>query len=424
MAFSHAKTLNRLSRSSLIDLILTWIEQHPNCPPYLVDNRSLNEVDEEDYLYPPAESVWALKQIYEALKREEDEVSKKDIVDRIVDGDWRRGLSLQQLAMIDFAYLEQNDTALRWSALKVVPLEREQADESELPPTKRRKVVEHPLPKYPQTTISTFVATLKAEISPLVKAHYFLHRLPPPSNLSVLRLYISPNSAFGPKGSKISKLADHTMDLSRVVYIALPDSCPYIYVALSGSANSTSRRNSSKVSTMQVDMAVMKKIILEAIPKALSRPQERWALQSTKLVAKSLKAICQLRGNGRVGSGGGAYSVFVKENQESKDRSPVEIQPRSQETKNDIERTLDTRFGFMDGQHHAALDRVHVKIENLVATPAVTSNESSSSISLTFSGLDVFRGLKELAQLGPSYLDLDKVPAWMTGEEGVTSLIV
>src|ERR1700709_1050423 len=74
----------------------------------------------------------------------------------------------------------------------------------------------------------------------------------------------------------------------------------------------------------KVDMAAMKRIVFEAIPKALSRPQQRWALESTKLVAKSLKTMCELRGNQKPGTGGGAYSIFAESNQSS-DNSPVDV---------------------------------------------------------------------------------------------------
>jgi hypothetical protein len=43
---------------------------------------------------------------------------------------------------------------------------------------------------------------------------------------------------------------------------------------------------------------------------------------------------------------------------------------------------------------------------------------------MTFTGTDVFRGVKQLAELGPNYVDLDKLPAWMTGELGLSSMTV
>jgi len=125
MAPILAKSLNRLSKETILELALAWLEENRTCAPYLRNNRTGFEADEEDYLHTPAESIEELRQLYDNLRKDVAKLAKRDIIDRIVDGDWRRGLSLHQHAMIDFAALEQNYTALRWSALRVVQLEVE-----------------------------------------------------------------------------------------------------------------------------------------------------------------------------------------------------------------------------------------------------------------------------------------------------------
>jgi len=184
----------------------------------------------------------------------------------------------------------------------------------------------------------------------------------------------------------------------------------------------------------KVDMAAMKRIVLEAIPKALSRPQQRWAMESTNLVAKSLKTMCELRGSQKPGTGGGAYSVFA-EAEESIDKSPVDVQMAEDEVagKDDRQRLIERRFGYMSGEHYAAIDRVHVKLSNVVQLDdpeeyedsrlsADHEAETGCNVMLNFSGSDVFQGLKQLAELGPNYVDLDKMPAWMTGELGLSTI--
>ncbi|OAP55366.1 hypothetical protein AYL99_10339 [Fonsecaea erecta] len=479
MAPILARSLNRLSKETILELALTWLGNNRNCAPYLRDNRTGFEADEEDYLHTPAGSIEELRQLYDDLKRNVEKVSKRDIIDRIVDGDWRRGLSLHQHAMIDFAALERNDHALRWSALKLVPLEVEEQkgmeddDDDSHPPKKRRKLM-HPEAEapYPQVSPQAFLSALKAEISPLVKAHYHLHRMPPPCKLTILRLYITPNSAFAPKRSKVPARAKQATDAGRIMYIALPDSCPYIYISISGSSLGSSGRSSGTTGRVmaKVDMAATKRIILEAIPKALSRPQRRWALDTTKLVAKSLKTMCELRGNQMPGSGGGAYSVFAAGTKTS-EKSPVHVLRDESDKENDERlRQVEKRFGEMSGEHHAPLDRFCVKLrkqpdeENDKRLPLVQKpfgkdmsgaqhaplgcfsmglhniiplelDEKDSSeeqdrdggssrggTAVTFCGSDVFQGLKELAKLGPKYVDLDKMPSWMTGELGVSSV--
>ena len=432
-----ARSLNRLERESILDLVRLWLHDG-HCSPYLVQNRNFLEADEEDYLHTPAENVEALREIYKGLKENTDSCTKKDIIDRIVDGDWRRGLSLRQHAMIDMAYLEQADIALRWSALRLVPLEPEQSkveEPKELQDRrKRRKLNDHdhdPDSIYPQVSPPAFLAALKAEISPLVKAHYHLHRLPAPYNISVIRLYISSLSTFRPCRSHIPRRAKHATDTARVMYIALPESCPYIYVSLSGSTGASSRTKSSRGSrggmATKVDMAAMKRIVIEAIPKALSRPQQRWALDSTKLTARSLHSIAALRGSIIPGSGGGAYSIFCSADTSSA-TSPVDVQSQQLKQTEVGLLPVERRFGSMDGPHHAALDRVHVTLQDAPRIGQTNGVDmaviDAAPIGLNFSGNDVFSGLKKLAELGTDYLNLDKMPAWMTGELGVSSLKV
>lgn len=438
MATVLVKSLNRLSRSSLIDLALKWLQQISPCQPYLALNRTINESEEEDYLFTPAEDLEELRQIYNRLRLDET-TAKGHVVDRIVDGDWRRGLSLHQLAMVDLAYLEQHDTVLRWSALRLVPLDDTSAksDNRDGPPTKKRRV-HHESPEYPSISPSAFVAALKSEISPLVKAHYHLHRLPAPYDLAVLRLYISPRGAFAPRNSSVPRPYSHATNPGRMMYIALPDSCPYVYISVSGS--STPAQNAGSVRTKnggvqaKVDMASMKRIILGAIPKAMSRAHERWALEQTRLTTKSLKTICRLRGNAKPGTSGGAYSRFVSNKHDKQDASPVDIEPTSQNpdsalNSDTIDLTLqsqiDVRFGVLRGPHHAPTDRFHVAISDVLRPPdAARSVVEAAPMSMNFTGSDVFLGLKQLAALGSDYVDMSKVPSWMTGEMSVSSFTV
>ncbi|ETI20240.1 hypothetical protein G647_08274 [Cladophialophora carrionii CBS 160.54] len=449
MAPVLAKSLSRLSRESIIELGLKWLQENrPSSAPYLLCNRTGFEVDEEDYLHTPAESLEELRNLYHDLRKHPSQTTKRDVIDRIVDGDWRRGLSLHQYATIDFAYLEQNDAALKWSALKLVPLQTEaekpldgdDGDDGRHPAKKKRKLNPGLLePTYPHVSPEVFLSALKAEISPLVKAHYHVHRMPSPYSLTILRLWIQPNSAFAPRGSKVPRRPKQATDAGRIMYIALPDSCPYVYISISGSATSSTGRSKGSVRDAKekvmakVDMAALKRIVLEAIAKALSRPHQRWALESTNLVAKSLKTMCELRGNQKPGTSGGAYSTFA-DCGKAVDNSPVDVQMTADksEQQDDRQRMVEERFGLTQGEHYAPLDRVHVKLTNPVRPDEWGDEDASSStedhakceITLTFTGSNVFGGLKKLAELGPTYVDLEKMPAWMTGELGVSNLTV
>ena len=489
-----AKSLVRLSRSALIDLALSWLEKQdqPACAPYLASNRNLEEEAEEDYLWEPAESIEDLRKLYKALHQEEGK--PRDVIDRILDGDWRRGLSLHQLATIDFAVLQNNESALRWTALKLVPLLAESHDTSPNPLKRKRK---RPQPLYPsQVSPQTFIASLQSQISPLVKAHYFLHRLTFHDHnqpLSILRLYLSDSPYALPT---LAEKASFT-DASRTLYIAFPDSCPFVYVALSGSSAVGVKKVGPKV-----DINALKRVVLEAVPRALSRPHERWALETTALSAKSLATMCSLRGNGRGGAAQGAWSVFAdgiveggvldvvgegnkkrKVLSERDINAPTEANDTSKaakKRKTEVAKRFGTT-GLEAAEHKAPLDRMHVRLEESVGSPhsensslpfptgeppskprtkkdllstsfspsqnrptaasaglaqptsylaahsassqpSTTTTPTIAPVSLSFTGTDVFAGIRALAEAG--YVDLGRMPAWMTGEEGVSALVV
>ena len=499
-------------------MALEWLEEEnqPACTPYLAGNRDLEEEVEEDYLHTPAESIEELRSLYQTFRTESG--TKRDIADRILDGDWRRGISLQQLAMIDFQHLRDHEASLRWTALNLVPLTAASIESATEPLKRQRHAQTTEL--FPRVHPSAFIQALKREISPIVQAHYYLHRLPAPHNLTILRLYVSDT----PYANPVSSSQSHFTDSARTLYIAFPDSCPYVYVALSGSGGGGSSKGAA---LPKVDIATLKRTVLEAVPKALSRPHQRYALESTSLTAKNLRTMCTLRGNGRGGASQGAYSIFADASAEEgplevlrksfgrkilaqhEDNDDVETQessvPLQQTRKRKMlgERDLNVpadrvedqkqvkkrkievarRFGttgLPDSKHRAPIDRLHVKLEADITSAEDEDMDTSSSVTtdtpreqstasvakkrkkgsvfdafdphkhapkpksqasssylaqynsnaqstthtptaaltLTFHGTDIFAGIRTLAEMG--FVDLDKMPAWMTGEEGVS----
>lgn len=61
---------------------------------------------------------------------------------------------------------------------------------------------------------------------------------------------------------------------------------------------------------------------------------------------------------------GGDYSVPVAEDESKIDTNPIDVRLQMQLQKDKFQQQLDARSGMMQGQHHALLDRVHVKIED------------------------------------------------------------
>lgn len=459
MASALVKSLSRLSRAALIDLALHWIDNHSSCAPYLASNRTVAESDEEDYLFPAARSLNELRTIWKNLRIDEDAGSKQHVIDRIVDGDWRRGLSLYQHATIDFAQLSSNDTALRWSALRLVALDTSltvSATFSEARPAKQRKITHGTHPSYPTVSPHNFLKTLKSTLSPLLKSTYHLTNLKIAGQaLPVLRLYLSPTAAFGPRGRSIPRNARHATDGGRIMYIALPPSSPYIYVSLAG-ATASATMGPTAPAKAKMDVTSMKRLVIEAIPKALSRPHERWALESTKLTTRSLRAMCELRGSGRPGTAGGAFACFhtdeagnvavepspvdvavaaypspPPDEADDEEESPMFFPERAKDGEEEADQRakrkrkaeLDARFGPEAHTKRARLDRVTAKIEDVCqARGEERSLVDAAPVSVSFGGTDVHAGLRTLAELG--VLDISRMPGWVAGEEGMSTISV
>jgi central kinetochore subunit Mis15/CHL4 len=305
-AKSLVKSLIRLSKSSLIDLALQWLgdDNQETCAPYLAGNRNLEEEVDEDYLWSPADTIEELRLIYNRM-RFESNANKRYIIDRILDGDWRRGLSLYQVATIDFQCLSENDKTLRWTALKLVPQIDDEEGERE-PAKKKRKT--YPAP-YPSISPETFLRNLQHQISPLVKGHYYLQRLKPPHELAIIRVCVAESPYANPQSPVQSPLL--LTDPGRLIFIALPDSCPYLYVSVSGTAKDSSSTGKKPTST-RMDITTLKRNVLEEIPKALSKSQNRYSLESTFLTARSLAAMMALRGNSGTNAANGLYTIFSK----------------------------------------------------------------------------------------------------------------
>lgn len=502
---SLLKSLLRLSKPSLIELALEWLQEENQAisAPYLASNRRPEEEVDEDYLWTPAETIEELRLTYNGM-RYEIGVGKRHIIDRILDGDWRRGLSLYQVATVDFQYLSENDKALRWTALKLVPQGNDEDIEQESV-RKKRKTNASP---YPMVSASTFLRNLEYEISPLVKAHYHLHQTDTPQELQIIRICVADSPYTNPQSSDQSSLL--FTDPNRVIFIALPGSCPYIYVSVSGHVKDAAITK-KKTSSARMDITSLKRIVLEGIPKAISKPQHRYVLESTSLTARSLSAMMSLRGNSGTNTANGVYTIFAKG---IVDNSPIDserptfgqkilqachveehgghsqnlpelsVRPLQQTDQRTalVERSTDlavartakseqeriglkiaaaTRFGVADLPQQrlrcndqnptitvGGLDRLQFRLdEDLFSgtsqapfsvdhpvgqhdvdpsdeTSALESSagnlpkQCSARMTLTFQGSNIFFGIRKLVEAG--VIAVEKLPAWMTGEEAVS----
>lgn len=310
------KVFSRLSRPSLLALVLDWLDDGnaPICTPYIRSEEDDDDDDPTD-LHPPLHSLAALRELYAEMQTRKG--SKREVLDRVLEGDWRHGLTLYQISMADLQYLYDHPTSQRWTAYRVVPLKTptiQQAAEDDQPlqPDTDTLVV-------PRFHPSTFLASLQSQALPDVKAHYNFDR-PRDMPLLLLRIFVmdSPyNTGLVTAGSGGARMASAatgfrpSLDASSTIYVAFPDGSPYVYLSkpqISGPAAAGEARS-------------LRTLVAEGIPKALSRPRERFGLRPTSLTTRNLHALLHVRGSGRHNTAGGGWSIYADE---KKKESPLD----------------------------------------------------------------------------------------------------
>ncbi|KAK8077756.1 CHL4-like protein [Apiospora saccharicola] len=460
------KLLNRLSRPSLLSMVLDWLDptNQSLCPP-LLQSRD----DDDDDFYPPAGSLEELREIYSDMQQRKG--SKREVVDRIVEGDWRNGVTLYQLAMADIQYLYDHPGSLKWTAYKIQRLKTPSSEDAAEGPQKMDKE-SMPIPRFHP---STFVQNLQAEVLPDIKAHYNLDR-PEGMPLWLLRIFILDS----PYNTGLARAAT-SFDASRTVYIAFPDASPHVYLSNSQSTGATTTGESKS----------LRALIVEGIPKAMSRPRERYALRLAGHATRNLAELLHVKGAGRSNAAGGGWSIYAADDNRRTDSplNPVLPTPplsdedaaenlagsarkrRALSTKTTHDKyrqeakqarlVAQARFGDSakadDGK---GIERVDILIEDAFPDgrrregDAEDGGEDDSSsqqhkktkgrksgadlafersqddddaddardwkpkVRLTFHGSHVFAGIRQLVEAG--IVDGERMPGWMTGEEGVT----
>ncbi|KAI9751360.1 MAG: hypothetical protein M4579_006101 [Chaenotheca gracillima] len=403
-------------------------------------------------MYPPAADVTGLREMYASMQSTKG--GKREVLDRILEGDWRNGITQYQLAMADMQYLADRPNSQRWTALDLVRISATEGKgkENDRSPSKRESDL-------PRLHVQTFLRNLQHEISPIVKAppqHFYTTRSKTlPVTFIRLHMYDTPygtQHSMQPRGSKSSLSAP-----SSSAFVAFPDGTPTIYVS-HGSGAGTAGPSDGRDS---------KKMVIESIPKALSKPHRRYRLEPSQVSARSLPALLSLRGPGRSNAASGGWIIYAEGNVEAgpletSRKRPIlgEIPAKSSALNEMRDIDLDTkdsgrkssrdesderiakrrklvaegRFGSSavdsDGK---GIEKCDLQIKDPFSGPSAASSPARNmdagdarteaqepwtpNIRLTFQGAHVFAGIRKLAEMG--LIDGQKMPGWMTGEAGV-----
>ncbi|KAF2846357.1 CHL4 family chromosome segregation protein-like protein [Plenodomus tracheiphilus IPT5] len=468
------RTFTKLSRQSLTSLAQQWLSKKNRdfCKPYLLNDRRIDgagEDDDEDdeELYTPAQSYEALQEIYRELAARKG--GRREVLDRILEGDWRTGISMYQLATAEIQYLLDHPNALRWTAKRLTRIPNARSAVADMEVTNDS---DH-LPRF---QAQTFMSNLARELTPLMKAHYLITRIKT-SPMTILRVYIHDS----PYSNEASLAADSSSaDSAKAVFFIWPNGSPFVYSSLA-------------TLTGQVvgdDGRHLRDIVQQAIPRAFSRPSARYQLTTTNFTTKSLDALLTYRGPGKSNAATGGWSIFqdhsfsqnaldfittLKADEKERNASSKSITNGTKPGPGRPKRPLDDkespeakrrkevaagRFGSSakpdDGQ---GVERVEVRIDDPFPTGPdddtlaqingdtsspndQTSNRSRRgrpslldrtaedleeiqseegwvpSVRVTFQGTHIFAGIRQLAEEG--IVDGEQMPGWMTGEAGVT----
>lgn len=425
------RLLSKLSRPALLSLTLDWLDDRnqPLSEPNLADPDS-SDADPSDF-YPPHATLSDLRDFYTSLQSTRG--TRTALLDRLLTGDYRHGLTLYQLAMADTLILQTHPTSQKWTAYALTP------SHTSAPPIPRF----HP---------PTFLKALQRALPPDIKAHYNLDR-PPGLPLLLLRVMLldTPYATTPSLGG------------AKVVYVAFPDASPHIFLSAASAPPGTTTPNSKENTARD-----LRRTLIACLPTALSRPRARYTLASTNLSARSLAAMIALRGGGRTGkaqggwggyalsgkkagdtplesvapalrevvggankSAGGEVRKLARGEKDGKEEGEDEVQLVSERGGRGMKRPIDTgaetakrrrlladaRFGDVPS---APLELVDVRIED--PFPGEKEGGWCPSIRVVFRGTDVFKGVRALVERG--VVDGERMPGWMTGEGGVSGGVV
>lgn len=417
------KTVGRLSRAGLAALALDWLDDENRglCPPVLAHDH-----DPSDF-QPPAESIEELRQLYEEMR--ERKGSRREVMDRIVDGDWRNGLSLYQLAMADMRYLHEHPASQRWAAYRIMPLStsRDDADGDG-----RQDVLDAESLDIPRIHPSTFLQKLASQALPDMKVHYHVDR---PAGLAMLvvRVFLvdSPYTTTAALGTNSSA----QIDVSKTLYIAFPDASPYVYLS----------RPQAVGAAGGPDAKAFRNLVAQGIPKALSEPRKRYKLKYTDMSTKNLSSLLFTKSNARTVAAGGGWGIYAdkqksespldpapppaplseEEDADARDSRAAQAYGLERSSSKRLRRVARGRFGSAgnmdDGKGFERLDiKMEDPFDSLDASHGAEDDGGAwvPRVKLTFRGPHVVAGTRQLVELG--VIDGEKMPGWMTGEEGVT----
>ncbi|RPB05177.1 CHL4-domain-containing protein [Choiromyces venosus 120613-1] len=415
------RLLSRLSKASLVELSLGWLgSTKVNLTRVEDDDEEVDEEDEEL-------DMEVVRGIYEGFGRNKS-VRAKEVVERIVEHEWRDGLTLGMVAELDF----------RCWALPTIPgWRRIWADEKEIdlldhPSNQKWTSAQlYPLSKPTTTTTTstskttfhpkTFAHTLSTLLRPLVSPHYYITHHPS-LPIHMLRIQLHPSSSSSPTTTTLTLPAN-----KQIFWLAFPESTDgYVFHTLPSTTTTTSSSPSSAGTALP-------EIVRESIATAVSKRGQHYGIRAARMSAKTLKAVAYHRGGEGDGGMLGGWSIFLKggvgvddEVFENPPREPLRRQQEEEgEDANETKRRkiAEARFGSgaKEGDGTGLENVVFALGEKFPSLPADQEDDGEEEefrpkVTVRLEGSHVFAGVRSLVEGGVGF-DGVKLPGWLTEEE-------
>lgn len=441
---TQAAVLNRLPRTSLLELMSLWIKLL-NTQPHTSDSKTKQE--RRRFLRNMSTEV-------EMLKGGEKKVSKKKIIDKILFEYWTKGLNLLQLSQIDCQLIVERQNSHLWILSKVIDVHGKDVP----------IILDAP----------KFLAQLSKELNLLYMTYIYVCRHPK------MPMYLVRIQVFDLEAIKVSKVSNHPHIAShRPFFLSLPFNSPFIIHSIGNDLVSNIILQSVEQSLLSA-LRFLVKLKTSSSQKPVRSLESMHILHGCSRFRRSLgiwtpyadgvvdmspissvdehsimnsahvlepqaidkdEALANLRfkGNaqGQVKSSKLYEDVVVlkcpgrgrKRSSRTEDWQDISFHEETSEEEEDQdgeEKSIKkTRYSSI-----APLQYSEFIIEEIIDTrempePIVeTHEEYRSSIRLKLVGTDIFAGMHELctkkSRNNEKYVNVTSLPGWLTGEEGVT----
>lgn len=321
--------------------------------------------------------------------------NRQKLIGFILDKFWPQGLNLSQISDLDFCSLLEQPDSFKWTLMAAESKEIDSAVFQVIP--------------------EQLICALKQDLQPLFTIHTCL-RPHPELPLLVLRVQLFDQKRCGPESAQNPAPAYNS---TRKLISRAPT-----YVVLPFNISSVGFSFGTDLYT---------KLIINSICKSVHSKNKVKLAKVDKLPVRNLNTVAFLHGLSRYANAQGVWRAYADRKVDS---SPLDnphnheiVQGREQlkwSLQSQTGKAMMRFKGRTNIPEPTATSAEKLRYKSLLPVPRVDfiiesekSPEKQAKFKLSLWGTDVFGGLHELCDKG--YMDINRVPGWLTGENGPRS---